>query len=65
MDDLEEAGDLFFHLLIRVVILNLKVGLQDVHDGGIGYVPAVGEASAFQEGHILIGDGFPELIEES
>ena len=31
----------------------------------VGYIAAVGEASAFQEGHILIGDGLPEFIEES
>ena len=64
LDSFEEAGDLLTNLLIRIVILNLEVGFQDVHDGVIGYVSAVGEAPAFQEGDILVGDSLAELIQK-
>lgn len=41
-----------------------KLAFQDIHDGVVGCVPAVGEATAFEEGHILIGNGLPELVKK-
>ena len=64
MDDLEETGDFIFHLLIRIVVLNVEVCLQDIYDRVIGYVPAVGDTFSFQEGYIFGGHSLTELIEE-
>ncbi len=45
---LEESCDLFPDRLIGVGILDVKVGSEDIHDGMVGNVPAVGEASALR-----------------
>ena len=65
LDDLEPLVTFSLICWICIVVLDLEVGLQNIDDGMIGCIPAVGEAFAFQEGDILVGDSLPELIEES
>ncbi|TET51947.1 MAG: hypothetical protein E3J53_04240, partial [Desulfobacteraceae bacterium] len=55
LEELETPGDLIPDLLMRIVILDVKVGPQDIDYGMVGDVSAVGEASALKEGDVLIG----------
>ena len=50
---------------VPVVFPDVKVAFQEVDHRMIRYPPAVGEAFAFEEGHLLVGYGLSKLVEET
>ncbi len=65
--DLEEfqiSFDLVPDFQVPVVFPDVKLAFQEVDHRMIGHPPAVGEALAFEEGHLLVGDGLSKLVEQ-